>query len=184
MAVVASAVTGWFRRAPRDESTFFAVHRLRGWTIVAITIAFLATVETVGVHLLLARVSPLAAWVVTALSIYALVWLAGDPHAIRLSGIRLEPEVIDVTVGLRWHARIPRAAVRSVMPIEAKLPRARDLAACELLWPNVCIELNRELEVVGPFGIRKHVRRLTLTCDRRNDFLAAMGPLPDLGDAL
>lgn len=184
VAVVHSALTGWFRRAPRDEGAFFAVHRKRGWSIIAGTLVFLAAVETIGVHVLLARLSPVAAWIVTAVSIYGIVWIVGDAHALRLGGIQVTDERVEGRIGLRWSFSIPRAAIRSVTRIEAKLPRAKDLAACELLWPNVHVELHEPIEVAGPFGIIKRVRHITLAVDRESDLVVRLRPLPESTQAL
>jgi hypothetical protein len=178
------AVVGWFRRAPRDEGAFFAVHRKRAWSVIAATLVFLTVVETVVVHLLLSRVSPVAAWVVTALSGYGLLWILGDAHALRLGGIHVTDDRVVAEIGLRWRFEIPRAALRSVTRIEAKLPRAKDVAACELLWPNVHLELSEPVVVAGPFGITKRVRHITLAVDRESDFLSVLGPLPDPTQAL
>lgn len=184
VAVLAYALFGWFQRAPRDAGDFFSVHRRRAWTVIAATLVFLGTVETIGVHVLLSRVSPLAAWIATAASIYALVWVIGDTHALRLGGLCVTPRHLEVTLGLRWSARIPRSTIRSVTRIGAKLPRAKDLAACELLWPDVLVELAQPVEIGGPLGARRLVTRLTFSCDRPDDLTAQLGPLPETPGAL
>jgi hypothetical protein len=184
VAIVGYAATGWFRRAPRDAGDFFAVHRRRAWTVIAATLVFLGVVETLAVHVLLSRASPLAAWIATATSIYALVWVIGDTHALRLGGLRVAPRHLEATLGLRWSFRIPRAAIRSVARIGAKLPRAHDLAACELLWPDVLVELAEPVEIAGPLGSRRRVTRLTFSCDRPDDLVAMLGPLPETSGAL
>lgn len=184
LAILAMAVTGWFRRAPRDAGDFFAVHRRRGWTLIAGTLAFLVVIESVAVHVLLSRVSSTAAWIATATSIYGLLWLIGDMHALRLGGIRVTPRHLEATLGLRWSLRIPRTAIRSVTPIAAKLPRSKDLAACELLWPDVLVELSEPVEIGGPLGGVRCVTRITMSCDRADELLARLRALPGAPQAL
>jgi hypothetical protein len=184
LAILAAALTGWLRRAPRDAGDFFAVHRRRAWPAIAAIFAFLLIVESAIVHLLVARVSAVVAWILTASSIYALAWISGDAHALRLGGLVVTPRHLEVTIGLRWHAHIPRALIRSVTRIDAKLPRSHDLAACELLWPNVLVELHEAIEVRAPLGARRRVTRFTFSCDRDADLLARLRPLPEPTAAL
>ncbi len=176
VAIVVSGMTGWFRRAPAPSPDTFTVHRERAWSVIAATLGFMTIVETVGVHVLLARVTPIGAWLATATSIYGLLWLAGDAHALRLSRVRVTADAVSIEVGLRWRVAIPRDAIASVTRVEARLPAARELLAAELLWPGVLLELRAPVVARGLFGRRKTVSRVSLSVDDRARFIAALTP--------
>jgi hypothetical protein len=168
VAVLAHAAGGWFLRAPAGT---FTVHRRRSWPLLAATIAFLVAVETVAVHLLLARVSPLAAWIATASSGYALLWLAGDAHALRLGGLRVEAGAVRIAVGLRWRLTIPREDLAAARLADAAPPGA---LRADVLWPNLVLELRRPARARGPFGIERATRAIALSVDEPERFIAAL----------
>jgi hypothetical protein len=165
------ALTGWFRRPPADGYSF---HRACRWTIVVGTLSFLLVVETAGLHVLISRWSPLAAWIATGLSIYALLWIAGDTHALRLSRLRVTPEALLVEIGLRWRAVVPLAAIASVAPLDARLPKAPDVLRGELLHPAVLVTLREPVRARGPLGTVRSVTSISLGLDDPAGFRRAL----------
>jgi hypothetical protein len=71
-------------------------------------------VETVVLHLWLARSYPAAAWGSTALGAYSLLWLAGHHRAVGLRHVVLAGDTLALRAGLRLTARVPLAAVAAV----------------------------------------------------------------------
>lgn len=175
LAVVWLAVTGWFRR-PRGDG--FAMTS-SGWLLYAGVFGFLIAVETAALHIALAHWSPLAAWISTASSLYALVWLAGDAHAIRLYPVAIRGDALRVTVGIRWRARIPLAdilsvtATRSVSPGAARPARDPTLNLA-LIEPTVVLALRAPIEVRGLLGRRRRGDRIALTIDDVPGFTRAL----------
>ena len=84
ISTVIFATTGWFRSPPPG----FAMHRRSGILMIIGVLGLLSVVEAVVVHIVLVRVSPTLAIVMTALSVYGMLWLAGFAHAVRLSPLR------------------------------------------------------------------------------------------------
>ena len=167
LAVIGLVLTGWFRRP--GPGTFSM--RSTGWMIIAALIGFLVSVETVAFHLLVAMASPLVAWIMTASSIYALLWLVGDAHAIRLYPVAVVGDTLHVRIGVRWRAAIPRSQIASMTEIRAVPDGALSLA---LLEPTVLVTLRTPAELRGLFGRRRHADRLALTIDDPAAFAAAL----------
>jgi len=161
---------GWFRRAPADG---FAMHRRKSWPAIAALLIALISIETVAVHLLLATWSGLAAWIATAMSIYAVVWLAADLHALRLYPLRVTADAVVVSVGLRWRIAIPRDAIASVALGETAPDGALDASVLE---PTVVLTLTRPIEARGPFGLRRAPSAIALTVDDPDRLIAALAP--------
>jgi hypothetical protein len=166
VAILRDAFTGWFRKpAPGD----FAVHR--NWPAMATALVVLTAGETPLVHILLARASVPAAWVATALSIYAILWIVGDAQALRLSRVRVADGAIDIRIGLRWQIAVPRDLVAAATRIDA---RPENALRAFLLWPNVLLTLRAPVVARGPFGIERQVTRIALGVDEPEAFLAAV----------
>ena len=167
IAVVGLALTGWFRR-PREPG--FTM-RSTGWLLFAGVIGFLVIVETAAAHIGLAMWSPTAAWISTASSAYALVWLIGDAQAIRLYPVAIVGETLRVTVGVRWRATIPLAQIASVTVSHGVPAGALSLA---LVAPTVLVTLRAPIEVRGLLGRRRRADQIALTIDDAKGFVAAV----------
>ncbi|HET9621247.1 MAG TPA: hypothetical protein VFP84_07770 [Kofleriaceae bacterium] len=158
LAVVYLAVTGWFRRPPAGA---FAM-RGTGWLPFAGAIGFLFVGETIASHLLLAMLSPIAAWIATASSAYAVLWIVADCHAIRLYPHAVVGATLHLRLGIRWRAAVPLADITAVTDIHAVPDGALSLALFE---PSVLLTLRAPVEVRGLLGLRRHADRIALTID-------------------
>lgn len=168
IATTGLALTGWFRRAPRDG---FSVHRTHVSLAMHAVMVLLIAVETLALHLLLARVTAVGAWISTGLSIYAVLWVIGDAHALRLGRIRIEHDQIVIEVARRWAAVIPRRVIAAVHRETAVRPGALDLA---IETPTVMLELSAPVTARGPFGLTRSGARVALTIDDPEGFVAAL----------
>jgi hypothetical protein len=169
IAALTFAFTGWFRRAPAG----FSMHRRSSFVLILGTLIALAIVETAAMHLVIALASPLAAWIVTGVSAYGILWLLGSLHAARLSPARIDDGVLAIQKGLFWRVEVPLAAIASAEIVDGKVAGARDLS---LAGPNVLLVLEPAVSVHGPFGIDRTATRLTLSLDDPGGFLAAVAP--------
>lgn len=167
LAVIGLAVTGWFRRPAAGALSM----RSTGWLLFAGVIGFLVIVESAATHLLLAMWSPLIAWIVSASSAYALLWLVADAQAIRLYPVAVDGGMLRVRLGIRWRATIPLAAIASIEQIRAVPDGALNLA---LLEPTVLVVLREPVELRGLLGKRRRGDRIALTIDEPSALIAAV----------
>jgi hypothetical protein len=168
VSTLAFALTGWFRRRPRRG---FSVHRTHHSLAMHVVIIGLVALETIALHLLLARATPVGAWISTGLSIYAVLWLIGDAHALRLGRIRVERDTVVIEIARRWAAVVPRRMIVAVHRETAIAPGTVNLA---IETPTVAIELAAPITARGPFGLTRTGARLALTIDDPNGFIAAL----------
>lgn len=138
-------------------------------------------VETVVLHLWLVGRHPVLAWTLTALSAATLLWLAADYRALGRGAVRVSDDALDLRVGRRFAARLPRSDVAS-----AARAGWRDIAAAgtpaaagymnlmKPATPNVLITLVAPARVRLPGGIRRPVQRLGLHLDEPEAFLSAL----------
>jgi hypothetical protein len=169
VSMLGLALTGWFRRASRHG---FTVHRTHCSIAIDVVLAWMIVLETFVAHLLLARVSVVAAWISTGCSLYALLWLVGDAHALRLGRVRIERDDVVIEVARRWAAVIPRRTIVAVREAAAVAEGAIDLA---IETPTVELELSAPVTARGPFGLTRTGTRVALTIDDAAGFVAALG---------
>ena len=159
------AVGGWFKKVSTTEGALcFTYHRNSGYPAILGTMAFLLIVETVGVHLLLMQWSSIAANIVTGLSVYGLIWLIGDFHAIRLHPVILTDDKLLLRIGVRWNATIPIREIAEIR-IGGKTSKSKSYLRASILWPRVVIHLRNPITVRGLFGIIRNPSEIGLSID-------------------
>jgi hypothetical protein len=164
--IFAMAIAGW-----RRPARAFTVHRANGFTLYAGVFAFLIVSETPCVHLALGIVSPVAAWVATAASIYSLIWLAGYTNAVRHGGVLVTASELELRIGVRWRARLPRAAIVGIDACEAAPGDALD---CSILGANTVVRFARPMRIHGLFGRTRETAAVALSLDDRAAFQLAL----------
>jgi hypothetical protein len=167
-------VAGW--RTPARSAAIFTVHRNAGWSLYAGVLMFLTLVETAAVHVALATyASTTVAWVVTALSVYTVLWILGDVLALRHGGAIVGAD-LELRIGARWRGRVPWADIVSIAPAScqaSKYPRD-DAVDVSILGANVILTLREPCRLVGLFGRRRDALAIALSIDDRDGFLAAV----------
>jgi hypothetical protein len=169
------ATTGWSRSPELGDGTF-TVHRNVAYVSFMVAVMIAVVVETVAVHLLLRLWSPVAAWILTGISLYTLIWLIGDVHAVRLRPIRIQGGMLYLRLGLRWDAKIPLASILSIeTPGHDDRPGGRqNLKAVLVGAPNLRLLLSEPVRAVGFYGIGRSVQTIDLHIDDPAGFAAAL----------
>jgi hypothetical protein len=166
VTIMGYGVVGW--RAPRGDC--FTVHRTSGWSLIAGVFIALTLVEVPLVHLVLVVAGvPTAATIVSALSLYGALWLAGDAHALRHGGLRLGARALELELGVRWRGSIPYAAIERVE--RAQGPADLDVA---IATANVVVVVRDPVVLRGLFGRRRTVRSIALELDEPDAFATAL----------
>jgi hypothetical protein len=179
-AVVRYGLLWWWRRppAPSVERGEFSYTEAGGWGALAGVLGALTLVEAPVLHVFAARWSEPAAWLLTASSLYAVLWLWADRNAVRMRPVVLTEDTLRVRAGMRWEADIPLAAVAKVQSVGAggyRRDRKNDLE----IAPGggdarVLVVLREPLTATGPYGVRKRFRRVAVAVDDPEAFLAAL----------
>lgn len=173
IAVLYYALFSWRRRAEEG----FTYHRKSGYGAIVFAILIMTLAEAIPVHILVMRWSVAAAWVLTILTLYAMVFFLADWRAARLHPVLLDHEALRIRVGLRWRVTIPReriAAVHGKRPPGSEPFIRAALPATTPLW----IELTEPVTAKGPYGIERRARWISLTVDDPEAFRQALGLTP------
>jgi len=166
------AFFGWRKRAPLG----FTVHQRNGWATLVGVLVFLMGVESVAAHLVIQLWSVKAAWIVTTLDIYGLLWLLGDYQALRLRPTHIDGDTLVLNYGLRWHAAIPLAAVIAIEPVrnEADWKRKGVLKVAMLDEPRLLIRFATPQTVHGLAGMTRTIDAVAMLADDDAGFAAAL----------
>lgn len=147
------------------------MHRRKSWTAIAAVFLCLILVETSALHLIVASRSRVIAWVLTATSLQLALMIVAQIRAVHRGGARVTATAVDIVVGLRWRASIPRDAIARAELVDAVPAGALNAS---LIEPTVVLALDRPVEVRGWFGIRRTPTAIALTIDEPERFLAAL----------
>jgi hypothetical protein len=171
IAILYYAFASW-RQQPHAPagSRAFSIHQQSGVADLCTVLAGVSLVETVLVHLALMRWSVAAAWALSALSIYGMVWLVAMARSLVLRPVLVRDGELIARSGMLWTVCIPLADIASVESGDAifgmKLPPASQ--------PNVVLRLSEPVTARGIYGMTRRVSSLALAIDDQAAFLRAI----------
>jgi ABC-type multidrug transport system fused ATPase/permease subunit len=167
------ALFGWNRQleAPSNNFTY---HKENGYVSFMAVIVFALIAETAIFHIWLSSWSLLAAWILTAISIYSSFFLLGDFNAARKRPIYFSDKGLELRIGLRWRATIP---IDEIELVTFRTPdkEKEDFANLVLtLEGNTVIYFKSEIKAEGLYGLQKKFKRLSIHLDDKVGFKAEL----------
>lgn len=146
----------------------FTYHNAGGYMNLMLGLALALPVEIVGVHILISQWSAFVASIVTALSVYAAIWLLGDTRARVMRPVTIGPDYIRVECGIQMEALIPLSNIEKVCCFSqndvSDLSKADKLNYGTFYQANAWVVTKRPIEVRTILGT-KRVRAIGLTLD-------------------
>jgi hypothetical protein len=171
LAVFYFAFASW-RRSPAvpSGSQAFSIHEQSGVAALFGTLAGVSVMEAALVHLVVMRWSAAAAWVLTGLSIYGMIWLAALARAFVMRPVLVQEGHLVVRSGMMWTVRVSLGMICAVESaggdFDLKLPPASE--------PNVLLRFAAPTTAHGMYGMTRRISSLGLAVDDRNGFVRAL----------
>jgi hypothetical protein len=168
VAIIWYAFFGWNRKPEISEGSHaFTVHERSGWGSVVACFIVLIFAESIGLHLLLRIWIHGAAWIVTSLDAYGVVWLLGDYNALRLRPSAITNAMLRIRYGLRWSVDVPRDQIVAIRAAkgEADWKRRGVLKVAMIDDPRYIIELREPVVAVGLVGMKKRIDAIAISPD-------------------
>jgi hypothetical protein len=162
-------------RVAREREGRFGWKGADEWRVVVIALSIVIAAESFALHLFLAPRIGSWVWLVTALDLYAMLWLVADCRALDANGIRVGERGVSIRFGIRWEADIEPGAVERV---EAAANGNWDRKLALIEEPTLVIVTRRAVELRGPYGIRRRASRIGVRLDDPAAFCAALEELP------
>ncbi|GAA3999865.1 hypothetical protein GCM10022408_08580 [Hymenobacter fastidiosus] len=174
-AMVRYGLLGWLKPAAAQPG--FSMHRESAFTAIMGTLLLVSVAEMGGVHLLVQRWNPVAAYWLLGLSVYGMGFLLGHLQAVRQRPLLLTATVLRIRVGLVWNFDLPLAALAAAEPWRDAEPLPEgvlNLAQQLITPPNVLLSCHHAITALGPYGLGKTTRQLALYVDKPAEFVQAL----------
>ncbi|MBL7996242.1 hypothetical protein JNM05_12805 [bacterium] len=156
ISVIYYGFFGWNGKKEMGKETEFSYHKKSGYGAVVGTFFFLILIETFSLHLVLNHWSSTAAWVLTLLSMYGIIFMFADYNAARKRPILIGDHELQIRIGFRWFISIPLENIRSVQAGAGKNNSGKDYFKLALIGrENIIVDLNETVTALGLYGISK-----------------------------
>ena len=159
---------GWAAPEIGPGEVAFSSYQKSGFVALLAAFGGLSVLEMAAAHLVVGHWHPRAAWVLTGLSGYSVLWLLAHGQAVRCRPLLVSGTALVVRVGLVWRVAVAKAQLSCVQQItDAPAPAPDLLNAARLLLtpPNLLLTFAAPQVVRGPFGQQRTVRHLAIYVD-------------------
>lgn len=171
------AAASWRHRPNVPEGyRAFSCHKQSGYVAVIGVMLSVMAVETVAVHMLVAKFNLTAACVLTALSVYTMLWMVADARAVVLNPLLVGEDELVARWGLATCERIPLALVAHVSAKEPAMGKREVLNLAAMGAQPCWIELAQPVEVRGTLDTARSVRAIKASPDEVEAFKNALLP--------
>lgn len=166
------ALLSWRKRPNiKAEERAYSYHNAGGYMNMMLGLGLAFPMEIVAAHMLIAQWSIAAATIVTLLSIYAAVWIAGDVRARILRPVILSKDMLRIEYGIQMEAIVPVGKVAVIGNSEPEnMDKTEKLNYGTFFHPNVWITFEKPIEVRTLMGT-KSVRAVGLSLDDAAGFI-------------
>lgn len=155
----------------------FTYHKQSGATVIFGILILLIGIETVAFHFLLGLWSTVAAWVLTTLSVYTAIQIFGFTKSLSKRPISIHHDRLHLNYGIMNEVEISLSDIEkielSTRPLEGKLTKTLSPLG-ELESHNVILELKKEHELTGIYGMRTKFKTIGFHVDEPLKFKERM----------
>ncbi|WP_245830844.1 hypothetical protein [Marivirga sericea] len=159
------------REVGANEYTY---HKTSGTPALLYAFILVIGIETVVIHFLLTQWSIIAAWCLTALSIYSAIQIFGFAKSLTQRPISINEDSLTLKYGILNEVEIPFLDIDKVELSSKSLEKnvlTRTLSPLgEIESHNIIISLNTENELIGLYGRKKKFILLGLHVDDPKEF--------------
>lgn len=158
----------------RSGSSSFSYHINSGALIVVLFASKLLLLEGALVHILLTQWSHMVAWLISFGNLYIILMLISEIRAMYINPILISDKGMTIRYGNQMLAEIKGETIESVSAIKFdKLSKEQLKSSFTPLFtePNIFIQLNTPITVMGAYGVRKKVDQIYLFLDQPQEFI-------------
>lgn len=152
----------------------FTYHKDSGTVTLLISIIFIVAIETVTIHILLAKWNTTVAWILTCLSIYSGIQIFGFVKSMLKRPISIENNKLFLRYGIMNETTIDLENIDSIeitsKDIELNKETRKLSFLGELESHNMVIRLKEENTLIGLYGIKRKYKNLALHVDNKIEF--------------
>jgi len=162
----------WKKRKLKDNE--FTYHKDSGTVTLLIAIIVIVAIETITLHILLAKWNITVAWIFTFLSVYSGIQIFGFVKSMFKRPISIVSNKLILRYGIMNETTIEIANIDSIEISSKDIELSKETRKLsflrELESHNVIIRLKKENTLVGLYGIKRTYKNLVLHVDKKNEF--------------
>nr|WP_283171773.1 hypothetical protein [Curtanaerobium respiraculi] len=152
----------------------FPYHRKSGYIAFVVALLVLGCIETAVMHLLLTRMNVTLAIVVTALTVYMLLWIAGSARAAVMNPLIVGSEHVVLQWGAHMSERVPFDAIARIGGEPVDVPKGKRLDLTPMGAEPLWIEFARPIVMHTFFGGEREILAAAVAPDERRAFVEAV----------
>lgn len=172
IAVFYYGFINWRKRKLKENE--FTYHKDSGTVTLLIAIIFIVAIETVTIHILLAKWNTTVAWILTCLSIYSSIQVFGFVKSMLKRPITIENNKLYLRYGIMNETTIDLKNIDSIeitsKDIELNKETRKLSFLGELESHNIVIRLKEENTLIGLYGFKRKYKNLALHVDNKIEF--------------
>ena len=172
IAVIHYGFVNW--RTIKLKENEFSYHKNSGTPALLYAFILIICIETTYIHFLLIEWNFLAAWVLTILSTYTGIQFFGFAKSLSKRPISIDTDNLSLKYGILNEGKIPFSDINNIVISKSYLDKEIALKTLSPIGKlenyNVIINLNKENELIGLYGMKKRFKTLGLHIDEPNDF--------------
>jgi hypothetical protein len=162
----------WRKRVLKENE--FSYHKESGSITILVALLLIIAVETVTLHVLLAKWSNIAAWILTFISIYSGLQIFGFLKSIFKRPITIENNKLFLRYGIMTETTIDIHDIERIEVSSKDLELDNETRMLSFLGTleshNIILHLKEEHTLVGLYGIQRKFKRLALFIDDKTEF--------------
>jgi hypothetical protein len=151
----------------------FSIYKESGYAALFGVIMAVSVIEMVAFHLFLNRYSPIAAAIVTILSIYGCLFITGDFSALTKSPVLLLENKLLLRAGLRWRALVELDNIASVEKVGGSFEPGEQCFKGGVMKStfNVLITFTEPVIIERLYRKPAETRQMVLSIDKADEFI-------------
>lgn len=179
VAIIYYGFVDWKKRPLKTNE--FTYHKKTGSISLYAGLIILVCAETIGLHVLLSKWNEIIAWVLTGLSFYAGLQLLGIAKSLTKRPIILDDDGLILKYGIISETNIPISAINSIHIVKSGYDKSETIKSLsplsEIEGYNMVIELNKEYELTGLYGMKRKFKTITFHIDEPEIFKSQLEAL-------
>ena len=177
LAVLRYGICCWRKeKSVLKQSIAFSSHREFGYIAIWCMLIVAIIVEVTAFHLLLMRWSHTAAWILTSISLYGLIFFIADLSAILKRKVLINKEDLILRTGLRWQVQTNLTNIVSIRKISNDYESDKAFFKGGIIKNsgNCLIEFKEPVTVNKLYGSAKEYSSILMHIDNFEDFANAI----------
>lgn len=187
LSVLYFSIIVWFRKPNMRSEEVYTYHKSSQIKTIVIVFSILIIAEGVFFHFLIQRWSEVAAWILTVLNLYALMYMVGLYNSVRFLPHVMKQGKLFIRLGFQSSIEIDSENIESIrqareIDFGEKRPQDTYYSLLQIDSPQFELILKEPILMKGSYGKKKYVNRVIFRADEPNKLMERLHSLAVIAD--